>query len=57
MCIRVLETYLSGEMIDGLKRRADEAVAQQAPDLRSVETSVMKFLQARLAAAKTAAAA
>jgi DNA topoisomerase-1 len=53
----VLETYLSGEMIDGLKRRADEAVAQQAPDLRSVETSVMKFLQARLAAAKTAAAA
>jgi DNA topoisomerase-1 len=47
----VLETYLSGEMIDGLKRVTDEAVAQQAPDLRSVEASVMKFLQARLATA------
>lgn len=48
----VLETYLSGEMIDGLKRKSDEARAQSAPDLRSVEASVMKFLQARLAAAK-----
>jgi DNA topoisomerase I len=48
----VLETYLSGEMIEGLKRKTDEALAQQAPDLRSVEAAVMKFLQARLAAAQ-----
>jgi DNA topoisomerase-1 len=53
----VLETYLSGEMIDGLKRKTDEALAEQAPDLRSVETSVMQFLQGRLATAKDAAAA
>ncbi|MDQ6655280.1 MAG: DNA topoisomerase IB [Verrucomicrobiota bacterium] len=47
----VLETYLSGEMIEGLQRKTEEALAQNAPDLQTVEVSVMKFLQTRLAAA------
>lgn len=51
----VLETYLSGDMIEGLKRQTERALEQNSPDLRSVETAVMKFLQARLALAKAAA--
>jgi DNA topoisomerase-1 len=51
----VLETYLSGNMIEGLKRKTEEALAQNLPDLRSVEAAVMSFLQARLATAKAAA--
>ena len=51
----VLETYLSGNMIEGLKRKTEEALAQNLPDLRSVEAAVMTFLQGRLAAAKAAA--
>ena len=45
----VLETYLSGEMIEGLRRKTEETLAKQLPDLRSVEAAVMSFLQARLA--------
>nr|MBA3273002.1 DNA topoisomerase IB [Chthoniobacterales bacterium] len=48
----VLETYLSGGMIDGLRRKTEEALAENLQDLRSVEAAVMTFLQARLAAAK-----
>ena len=48
----VLETYLSGSMIEGLKRKTEEALAQNLPDLRSVEAAVMSFLQERLSAAK-----
>ena len=51
----VLETYLSGNMIEGLKRKTEEALAQNLPDLRSVEAAVMSFLQGRLARAKAAA--
>jgi DNA topoisomerase-1 len=51
----VLETYLSGSMIEGLKRKTEEALAQNLPDLRSVEAAVMTFLHARLVAAKSAA--
>ena len=51
----VLETYLSGSMIEGLKRKTEEALAQNLPDLRSVEAAVMAFLQERLATAKAAA--
>ncbi len=51
----VLETYLTGNMIEGLKRETDEALAENSPDLRSVEAAVMKFLQERLATAKAAA--
>lgn len=45
----VLETYLSGEMIDGLRRKTEQALEKNLPDLRSVEAAVMSFLQARLA--------
>lgn len=48
----VLETYLSGNMIEGLKHKTEEALEQNHSDLRSVETAVMRFLQGRLAAAK-----
>jgi DNA topoisomerase-1 len=51
----VLETYLSGSMIEGLKRKTEEALAQNLPDLRSVEAAVMTFLHGRLTAAKAAA--
>lgn len=45
----VLETYLSGNMIEGLRRKTEQALAENLPDLRSVEAAVMCFLQARLA--------
>ncbi len=45
----VLETYMSGEMIDGLRRKTEKALEKNLPDLRSVEAAVMSFLQARLA--------
>jgi DNA topoisomerase-1 len=50
----VLETYLSGGIIEGLKRKAEEALERNAPDLRSVEAAVMEFLQKRLATAAKA---
>jgi DNA topoisomerase-1 len=45
----ILEAYLDGNSIEGLKRKAEEAVTQRHCDLRSGETAVLKFLQARLA--------
>ncbi|MFN2508556.1 MAG: DNA topoisomerase IB [Chthoniobacterales bacterium] len=51
----VLETYLSGNMIEGLRRKTEEALAENLPDLRSVEAAVMSFLQSRLAEAKSSA--
>jgi len=48
----VLESYLSGNMIEGLRRKTEETLAQNLPDLRSVEAAVMSFLQERLADAK-----
>ncbi len=45
----VLETYLSGEMMDGLRRKTEETLAKKLTDLRSVEAAVMSFLQERLA--------
>ncbi len=45
----VLETYLSGGMIEGLRRKTEQALAENLQDLRSVEAAVMSFLQARLA--------
>ena len=50
----VLETYLNGAMIDGLRRKTEQALAQNGQDLRTVETAVMKFLQVRLEAKKSA---
>ncbi len=51
----VLAAYLTGNAIEGLKRRTEQALAENSPDLRSVEAAVMKFLQQRLAPAKAAA--
>ena len=45
----ILEAYLDGNSIEGLKRKAEEAVTQNRYDLRSSETAVLNFLQARLA--------
>jgi DNA topoisomerase-1 len=44
----VLETYLSGAMIDGLKEKTEETLAKKLPSLRSEEAAVLSFLQARL---------
>lgn len=48
----VLESYLSGASIEGLKARTEEALAEQLDDLRAEEAAVMAFLQARLAKKK-----
>jgi len=45
----ILEAYLDGNSIEGLKQKAEEAVTQRRCDLRFGETAVLKFLQARLA--------
>jgi DNA topoisomerase-1 len=50
----VLENYLSGGMIEGLRRKTAEAIESKAQDLQAVELAVMKFLQGRLAEAKAA---
>ncbi|HEY4281722.1 MAG TPA: DNA topoisomerase IB, partial [Chthoniobacterales bacterium] len=44
----VLETYLSGNAIEGLKQRAKDTLADEAIDLREGETAILKFLQERL---------
>ena len=50
----VLETYLNGEVIEGLRRKTAEALEQEHQDLQSVEKSVMQFLHSRLSEAKAA---
>jgi DNA topoisomerase-1 len=44
----VLETYLSGDSIEGLKQKAKETLESDAIDLRDGEAAILKFLQARL---------
>ena len=44
----VLETYLDGGMIEGLKQKTEETLERKLGDLRSEEAAVMSFLQARL---------
>src|SRR5256885_506356 len=44
----VLETYLGGALIEGLKRKTEETLERKLGDLRSEEAAVMSFLQARL---------
>jgi len=44
----VLETYLDGGMIEGLKQKTEETLERKLDDLRSEEAAVMSFLQARL---------
>src|ERR1700731_3142947 len=45
----VLESYLDGGIIEGLKRKTDEALESEAVDLRASEVAILKFLQAKLA--------
>ena len=45
----VLETYLDGKTIEGLKKKTEETLAENLDDLGSPEAAVMTFLQARLA--------
>lgn len=44
----VLETYLGGSAIEGLKQKAKEGLENEEIDLRSGEAAILKFLQARL---------
>ncbi|MEP6603682.1 MAG: DNA topoisomerase IB [Spartobacteria bacterium] len=44
----VFETYLSGNVIEGLKQKTKEALENEDVDLRSTEGAILKFLQARL---------
>lgn len=44
----VLETYLSGGMIEGLKQKTEETLSRKLPKMRSEEAAVMSFLQTRL---------
>src|SRR3989440_2031899 len=44
----VLETYLDGAMIEGLKQKTEETLERKVGDLKSEEAAVMSFLQARL---------
>ena len=44
----VLETYLSGDSIEGMKQKTKDALESDAIDLREGEAAILKFLQARL---------
>ena len=44
----VLETYLSGDAIEGMKQKAKDALESKTIDLREGEAAILKFLQARL---------
>ena len=48
----VLESYLDGDMIEGLQRKTEEALAENLEDLRAEEAAVMSFLQEKLAKLK-----
>jgi len=44
----VLESYLDGAMIEGLKQKTEETLERKLGDLRSEEAAVLSFLQTRL---------
>jgi DNA topoisomerase-1 len=44
----VLETYLTGSAIEGLKQKTEETLESKAIDLREGEAAILKFLQGRL---------
>jgi DNA topoisomerase I len=44
----ILETYLDGNSIEGLKQKTKETLENEAIDLRSGEAAILKFLQAHL---------
>ena len=45
----VLETYLDGDLIEGLKRKTEQTLSESLDDLRAEEAAVLTFLQERLA--------
>ncbi len=45
----VLETYLDGNSIEGLKQKTEEALEKEDLDLRADEAAILKFLRAKLA--------
>ena len=44
----VLDAYLNGHSIEGLKQKTERVLEKQDVDLRAGETAILKFLQARL---------
>ncbi|HSP44879.1 MAG TPA: DNA topoisomerase IB [Chthoniobacterales bacterium] len=48
----VVESYLDGDMIEGLRQKTEEALAEKLEDLRAEEAAVMSFLQTKLAEMK-----
>jgi DNA topoisomerase-1 len=44
----VLESYLDGDMIEGLRQKTEEALSENLEDLRAEEAAVMSFLQEKL---------
>jgi DNA topoisomerase-1 len=44
----VLETYLDGDMIEGLQQKTEETLSKKLRNMRAEEAAVMSFLQARL---------
>lgn len=49
----VLESYLDGDMIEGLKQKTEEALSENLEDLRAEEAAVMAFIQEKLAKLKS----
>ena len=45
----VLETYLDGDLIEGLKQQTEKTLSESLPDLRADEAAMLSFLQERLA--------
>ena len=41
----VLETYLDGQTIEGLKQKADQVLEDEAIDLRTSEKAFLEFLR------------
>ena len=46
----VLETYLDGELVEGLKKRTEKTLAESLGKLRAEEAAVLAFLRKKLAA-------
>lgn len=44
----VLESYLNGDSIEGMKQKTKDALESESIDLREGEAAILKFLQARL---------
>ena len=49
----VLDAYLDGDMIEGLKQKTEDALSENLEDLRAEEAAVMSFIQDKLAMMKS----